>query len=125
VTSRSSLTAATGDEAHLTSLREVEVHLRVALLRLGPEPSAGDLRAAEHTMDQAERILSTLVDDPWERSVARQAREILSSHLLAAAACDGADAGNAVTAKVLRRGADSAGKLLAGQNYRLGVEATT
>jgi len=125
VTSQGSLTATT-DEAHLSALREVELGLRLALLRLGPDPSAGDLRAAERTMNEAERLLGTLVDDPWERSDAQLAREVLGSHLLAAAACDDADAGNAVTAKVLRRGADSAGRLLARRNYRAGgVEATT
>ena len=125
MTSAGSLARVT-DEAHRSSLREVELNLRLALLRLGPEPAIGDLRAAEHMIDEAERLLGTLVLDPWERSVARQAREILSSHLLAAAACDDADAGNAVTAKVLRRGADSAERLLARHSYRPGgVEAAT
>ena len=121
-----SLAAANDEAQQLSTLREVEVHLRLALLRLGPDASARDLQTAEQTMDQAELLLGTLVHDPWERSVAGQAREVLSSHLLAASACADADVGTAVTAKVLRRGADSARRLLARQSYRPGgVEAAT
>jgi hypothetical protein len=55
------------------------------------------------------------VHDPWEPSAEplRQARAILSSHLLAASACEGADVASPVTARVLRRGADSARRVLA------------
>ena len=104
--------AATEEE---TTVRHVERRLRHAAERLGPEVSAVDVRIAQRMIGAAEETLATLVHDPWEPSAQplRRAREILSSHLLAASACEGANVAPPVTARVLRRGADSARRVLA------------
>ena len=96
--------------AVIARLREAAEHLR-------GDVSAVDVRTAHERMDDAERALGRLVHDPWAPSVLplRRAREVLSSHLLAAAACERADVAPTVTARVLRRGAESARHVLAGR----------
>jgi hypothetical protein len=115
VTGPGSLTAALDDRLE-SALRQVEHRLHIASMRLGPNVSKTDLAAAQRTMHEAERTLGELVGDPWEPSAVLQARSILSSHLLAADACEGADTGTNVTARVLRRGAESARRLIARHN---------
>jgi hypothetical protein len=119
VVSRSPMTApavasATTDGRE-TAVRRLEGRLRNAAERLGGAVSATDVRIAHEAIDNAERALGDLVLDPWEPSLMtlRQAREILSIHLLAAAACEGAEVAPPVTARVLRQGADSARRVLA------------
>jgi hypothetical protein len=75
--------------------------------RLNDDATAAEVRAARELIDDAGRALAGVVRDPWEPSALplREAREILSSHLLAASACEAADVAPAVTARVLRRGA--------------------
>lgn len=92
------------------ALDRVERDLRAVMRTLAAEPSSVDVRAAHATIDLAERTLGELVQDPWEPSAGsvRRARDILSSHLLAASACEGAEVAPSVTARVLRRGADAA-----------------
>ena len=107
--------ATLADEARSATVRRVRSRLRDASNRLHPNVSPAEVRAARRAIDDAERVLGSLVHDPWEPSVGplREAREILSSHLLAAAACEGADVARPVTARVLRRGAESAQVALA------------
>ena len=116
----SSSLATAGDTAVDVAVRQVELRLRDALAHLGPNVSRTDVQVAQQTMGDAERTLRQLVDDPWERSVVLRAQEILSSHLLAAEVCDGADTAPAVTAGVLRRGATTAQRLLTGHDYSPG-----
>jgi len=105
------------DELTDHTVQRVDTGLRDAAARLGAGPNItpADVQVAQLTIGAAERALGTLVHDPWEPSVVpiRHAREILSSHLLAAAACEGADVAAPVTARVLRRGAESARRVLA------------
>lgn len=102
------------DDRQAATLRLLDGRLRDAAARLGSDASTIDMRAARRAIDDAERTLGDLVDDPWEPSLLplRQAREILSSHLLAASACEGADVAPPVTARVLGKGANSARRLL-------------
>src|SRR4051812_13051543 len=99
----------------LWALERVERDLHDVVVRLGSEVSAIDVRAAQATIDMAERTLRELVHDPWEPAAGsvRDARDILSSHLVAASACQGAEAAPSVTARVLRRGAEAARLTLA------------
>ena len=115
--------ASTVDEQE-TTVRRVEGRLRAASARLGSDVSATDVRAAQQAIGDAEQALGHLVHDPWEPSVVplRRAREILSSHLLAASVCEGADVAPPVTARVLRRGADSARQVLARHGRPLGSD---
>ena len=108
------------DDRHDTTLRLLDRRLRDAAAHLDSNASAMDMRAARLAIDDAERALGDLVHDPWEPSLfpLQQARVILSSHLLAASACEGADVAPLVTARVLRRGADSARRVLAGERAR-------
>jgi hypothetical protein len=116
---------AAADPRISSTVRRVETSLRDAVARLHPEVSPADVRAARHTIDEAERSLGSLARDPWDAASLplRQAREILSSHLLAAAACEGADVAPPVTARVLRRGADSARRVLASRAASMGAES--
>ena len=110
----------TADDRRERTVQHVRARLRRASeqLRLDASPSA--VRMWQQAIDDAERALGTLVHDPWEPSVrpVREAREILGSHLLAAAACEAADVAPTVTAGVLRRGADSARHALAAFSRR-------
>jgi hypothetical protein len=112
---------------HETAVRRVEVRLRDAAARLASDVSATDVRVAQEVLSDAEQALGDLVRDPWEPSAVpiRQAREILSSHLLAASACEGAAVAPLVTARVLRRGADSARRVLARSGHGIGSAETT
>jgi hypothetical protein len=123
VTLPGSALASTVDEQE-TTVRHVEGRLRDASARLGSAVSATDVRLAQEAIGDAEEALGHLVHDPWEPSVVplRHAREILSSHLLAASVCEGAAVAPPVTARVLRRGADSARQVLAHQGRRLGSD---
>jgi hypothetical protein len=109
-----SATAPPTDDRQDATLRQLDLWLRDAAARLNSDVSATDVQAAQRAIDDAERTLGDLVLDPWEPSLLplRQAREILSSHLLAASVCEGADVAPPVTARVLRRGANSARRLL-------------
>jgi hypothetical protein len=113
----------TAEDHQQRTVRQVRSRLRRAAeqLRLDPSPTA--VRTWQQTIDDAERALGSLVHDPWEPSVrpVREAREILGSHLLAAAACEAAAVAPAVTAGVLCRGADSARQALARLDH--GVES--
>ena len=117
----SAVVPTTSDERE-TTVRRVEGRLRDAAARLDADVSATDVRMAQEVIDDAERALGSLVLDPWEPSVLplREAREILSSHLLAASACEVADVAPPVTARVLRRGADSARRVLARSGQQFG-----
>ena len=103
------------DQRRERTVRQVRSGLRRASEQLRLDASPGTVRVSQQTIDEAERALGALVHDPWEPSVGpvREAREILGSHLLAAAACESADVALTVTAGVLRRGADSARHALA------------
>jgi len=105
----------TADDLRQRTVQQVRSRLRRASEQLRLDASPGAVRVSQQTIDDAERTLGTLVNDPWEPSVrpVREAREILGSHLLAAAACEAAAVAPAVTADVLRRGADSAHHALA------------
>ena len=96
-------------------MQQVRTRLGRASEQLRIDTSPGAVRVWQQAIDDAERALATLVHDPWEPSVlpVREAREILGSHLRAAAACESADVAPTVTADVLRRGAESAGAALA------------
>ena len=98
------------DDDLITTVRVVDLSLRSVADRLRADVSVADVRAAGRTIDEAEQSLALLRSDPWDPSVlhVRQAREILSSHLLAAEACADAELAAPVAARVLRRGADSA-----------------
>ena len=111
-------------EQQETTVRRVEGRLRDASARLGSDVSATDVRVAQEVIGDAEQALGNLELDPWEPSVVplRQAREILSIHLLAASVCEGAEVAPPVTARVLRRGADSARRALARQGRGVGVD---
>jgi hypothetical protein len=102
------------EERRRFTVRFVETSLRRASMHLRGDASIADVHAAERAIDEAERSLGLLTIDPWEPALSplREAREILSSHLLAAAACTGADVAPAITARVLREGADSARRAL-------------
>ena len=106
------------------AVRRAETRLRDASLHLQAGVSSKDVRAARRAIDDAERALGSLVHDPWEPSAGplREAREILSSHLLAAAACEGADVAPPVTARVLRKGAESARRALSRLDAALEAE---
>ena len=103
------------DERRERTVQQVRSRLRRASEQLRVDASPGAVRVSQQTIDDAERALGALVHDPWEPSVGpvREAREILGSHLLAAAACAAADVAPTVTAGVLRKGADSARYALA------------
>jgi hypothetical protein len=116
--------ATTLDEQLESTLRQIERRLRTASLYLGPDLSKADIKAAQRTMHDAERTLGELEGDPWGPSVVLQARSILSSHLLAADACEEADTGTNVTARVLRRGADSARRVIARHSFAEVVDAS-
>ena len=105
-----------------TTVRLVETRLRDAAARLGAGVTTADVRDAQQAIGAAEQALGSLVHDPWEPSAKAlsQARQILSSHLLAASACEGADVATPVTARVLRRGADSARLALADHEHKSG-----
>lgn len=97
----------------------VQSRLRRASEALRVDASPAAVQASQQAMDDAERALGALVHDPWEPSVGpvREAREILSSHLLAATACESAAVAPTVTAGVLRRGADTAHRVLGRLGY--------
>jgi len=105
----------TADDRRQRTVQQVRSRLRRASEQLRLDASPGAVRVCQETIDAAERALGALVHDPWEPSVrpVREAREILGSHLLAAAACEAADVAPTVTAGVLRKGADSARRALA------------
>ena len=102
-------------ERQQPALRLLEVRLRNAAMLLDASASGHEVRAAHRALDDAERALSELVHDDWDQSTVallREARHILSSHLLAASACQGADVAPLVTARVLRRAAESTRRLV-------------
>jgi len=114
VTAPVSAELAAGERCERT-VEQVRSRLRRASEELRLDASPGTVRVSQQTIDAAERALGALVHDPWEPSVrpVREAREILGSHLLAAAACEAAAVAPTVTAGVLRKGADSARRALA------------
>ena len=105
----------TADDRREQTVQQVRSRLRRASEQLRLDASPAAVRVSQQTIDDAERALGALVHDPWEPSVGpvREAREILGSHLLAAAACEAADVAPTVTARVLCKGAESARHALA------------
>ena len=91
-------------------LGHIERALRDASSRLAQPVSAADVHAVEQMIEHAKSSLGQLSVDPWDAAVRplREARDILGSHLLAAAAIAGADMAPPITADVLRRGVDAA-----------------
>lgn len=124
MTAPASPAIAAAEEQRRSAVRVIAKSLQTASAQLGAPTSIASVRAAERAIDQAERSLGLLATDPWEPALEplRQAREILSSHLLAAAACAGAEVKPLVTARVLRRGAESAQRVLSSRDSSAGVD---
>jgi hypothetical protein len=113
------------DGLRASSVQFVEASLRDASARLEGDASVADVEAAERAIDEAERSLGLLAMDPWEptQRPLREARELLSSSLLAAALCAGDDVAVPITARLLRRGADSARRVLSSPTSSTGLES--